>query len=253
MKLFFVRTLLSANMLFIFLVVCAWSALYFGINFWNYYKEEQIRSNQALLLAQNAQFQILRYQLNPHFLFNSLNSISALIDEDPKLTRHMITELSNFLRYSLISNDKSFSSLEYELNALQNYFSIEKKRFQDNLNVEFKIDPETREMPVISFLIQPFVENAIKFGMKTSKMPLHIVISSEKIENGIRVSVYNSGHWMDYDDSIQTDGNFSGTGIGLSNSTSRLQLAYPDKHKFYIEKESSFVRVNIEIFQDEGV
>jgi len=250
LKIFFLGTLLSANMLFIFLVICGWSALYFGINFWHYLKEEEVRSNQANLLAQKAQLQMLRYQLNPHFLFNSLNSISALADEDPKLIRRMIAELSKFLRYSLISNDKSVNPLENELDALENYLSVEKRRFQKNLKVEFDIDPETREISVISFLIQPFVENAIKFGMKSSKMPLLIKISTQKIEDGIRVSVYNSGQWIEHDDTNQSKDHYSGTGIGVTNTISRLKLAYPERHKFFIEKKSSFVMVNIEIYSN---
>lgn len=248
LKIFFVRTLLSANMLFIFLVICGWSALYFGLNFWHHLKQEQVRSNKATMLAQKAQLQMLRYQLNPHFLFNSLNSISALADEDPKQTKKMITDLSGFLRYSLISNDRSFNPLSDELEAMKNYLSIEKRRFQKNLNVEFNIDPETSDYSVISFMIQPFVENAIKFGMKSSKMPLLIRICSEKTEGGIKISIYNTGHWIKPATNSQSDDNFSGTGIGVSNTIKRLQLAFPDRYNFFIEKESSFVRVNIKIF-----
>jgi two-component system LytT family sensor kinase len=250
LKDFFLRTFFTANMLIIFLIICAWSTLYLGINFWLNLREELVRSNQVQLMARNAQLEMLRYQLNPHFLFNSLNSIWALADDDPKATKSMINELSEFLRYSLLSNDKTFNPLEYELDALKNYFAIEKRRYQNNLFVELDIDPETKEIPVISFLIQPFVENAIKFGMKTSRMPLRIKISTKKILNGLKIIIYNTGHWIDPDFTGRFDDALPGTGIGLDNIIKRLEIVYPGQHKFFIEKESSFVRVNIEISND---
>ena len=250
LKDFFLKTFFSANMLIIFLVISGWSTLYLGINFWLNLREEQNRATQAQFMAQNAQLEILRYQLNPHFLFNSLNSIWALADDDPKATKSMITELSEFLRYSLLSNNKAYNPLEYELDALKNYFAIEKKRYQNNLNVEFDIDPEAKEIPVISFLIQPFVENAIKFGMKTSPMPLTIKISAVKTIKGLKISVYNTGRWIDPGHSESFEEILPGMGTGLKNAKKRLEILYPGKHIFYIEKESSFVRVNIEIGND---
>jgi len=249
LKDFLVKTFLSANMLIIFLVICGWSTLYLGINFWLNLKDEQDRTIQANFLAQNAQLEMLRYQLNPHFLFNALNSIWALADDDPKATKSMINELSEFLRYSLLANNKTFNSFEYELMALKNYFAIEKKRYQDNLQVEFDIDPETKEMPVISFLIQPFVENAIKFGMKTSPMPLGIKISSVRTPESLKISVLNTGFWIDSEYSARFNELMPGTGTGLANAIKRLEIVYPGMHKFYIEKEPSFVRVNIEIYR----
>lgn len=252
LKDFFLQSLLTANMLIIFLVICGWSTLYIGISFWFNLKEEQDRTNQANYLARNAQFEMLCYQLNPHFLFNSLNSVCALADDDPKAAKTMITELSEFLRYSLLSNNKTLNPLEYELDAIKNYLSIEKKRFQDNLHVEFDIDPGTKEIPVINFLIQPFVENAIKFGMRSSPMPLSVRISSVKTAGSLKISVFNTGHWVEQENPARFEEVSPGTGTGLANAIKRLEIIYPGMHRFYIEKEPSFVRVNIEIVYDHG-
>jgi len=146
-----------------------WSVLYFVINFWIEWKQQEGRTEKANVLAQKAQLQMLRYQLNPHFLFNSLNSIRALIEENERNARMMITELSEFLRYSLMSNNYSNVPLSNELDAIRHYFSIEKKRYEDKLNVTFDIDPLAEDYPVISFLVHPLVENAIKYGKNNHK------------------------------------------------------------------------------------
>jgi len=244
---FFIQILTSAHIMIIFLVFCTWNTLYFGINSWWNLTEEKDRANQAQLMTKNAELAMLRYQLNPHFLFNSLNSIWALADDDPKATKCMITELSEFLRYSLISNDKTTNPLEYELDALKNYFAIEKRRYQSNLIVEFDIDPATRKIPVISFLIQPFIENAIKFGMKTSPMPLRIRISTERKGNCLLITIFNTGRWIEPKNANRFYDVLTGTGIGLNNAFKRLEIVYPKQHIINIEKDSSFVRVNIEI------
>ena len=190
---------------------------------------------------------MLRYQLNPHFLFNSLNSIWALVDEDPSATKSMINELSDFLRYSLLFDSKAFKPLEHEIEALKNYFSIEKKRFQDKLFVEFNVDPKTRNCSVLSFLLQPFVENAIKFGMKTSSMPLKIKLSSKKIEEELIITISNTGKWVEPEN---TEGNglfYAGTGMGLGNIQKRLDIAYPEKHQIKYNFDDDLVTVEIRL------
>ena len=130
---FFYKTLTFRGLLKInftqFFLLFGWIALYYGIRFWIDYQSEKESKEEAILLAQRAELEMLRYQLNPHFLFNSLNSIRALVDENQKAAKSMITELSEFLRYSLLQKEIAFVPLSRELEDIQHYLSIENKRF----------------------------------------------------------------------------------------------------------------------------
>jgi len=222
-----------------------WSILYFMINLWMDWNTQQGRIEKANALAQSAQLQMLRYQLNPHFLFNALNSIRALIDEDKLNAKTMITELSEFLRYSLISKNYSDVPLRQELEAIRHYLEIEKKRYEEKLDVEFKIDPLAEEFPVLSFLIHPLVENAIKYGMQTSDLPLRIQISAQVKKEVLSIFVLNTGRWLDtHDEDINST---SGTGTGLHNVKQRLENAFPGNHQFELKRNGNMVGVKIEI------
>ena len=222
-----------------------WSTLYFGMKHWRDWDEEKKRAQKALSLAQRAQLQLLRYQVNPHFLFNALNSVRALIDEDKKNAKGMITELSEFLRYSLVTRDHMEVTLQHELEAVQLYLSIEKKRFEDKLDVTFEIDQHAREYPILSFLIHPLVENAIKYGMKTSAMPLRIRIQASSTDATLRVVVSNTGTWLEATDSERTS---HGTGTGLENIRARLENAYPQKYRLETREHDGWVHAMLEIF-----
>lgn len=219
-----------------------WSSLYFFIKFWDEWNVERDRSEKAQLLAQSAQLQMLRYQLNPHFLFNSLNSIRALVDEDQGKARDMITELAELLRYSLTSQKNGDVPLKTELEAIQHYFAIEEKRFEDNLKVEYAVDPLAEDFPIPSFLLHPLVENAVKYGMQTSEMPLRITISAEVTENDLTVKVTNSGKWVKPERDAVT-----GTGTGLRNIQQRLANAFSGKYHFETTEVDGGVQALIRI------
>jgi signal transduction histidine kinase len=227
-----------------------WSSLYFGIKFWSDWENERDRARRAVALAQRAQLQMLRYQLNPHFLFNALNSMRALIQEDKKHAKEMITELSEFLRYSLLHRDERDVVLREELDAIRHYLSIERKRYDDKLDVTFNLDQKAADYPVLSFLIHPLVENAIKYGMKTSPMPLRIHIEAAVKDGNLRIAISNSGSWL----SPSTNGerNREGTGTGLANVRTRLENAYPGRHRFTIEQHDGNVGIIIEIDKELG-
>lgn len=228
-------------------VCLGWSSLYFGTKYWWDWENEKARASNAVSLAHSAQMQMLRYQLNPHFLFNALNSVRALIQEDKRLAKEMITELSEFLRYSLIHRDHSDVPLHEEMDAIRHYLSIEKKRFEDKLLVTFAIAPEAEEFPVLSFLIHPLVENAVKYGMKTSPMPLTLRIEAEVRNNNLRLLIANSGAWRAAEDG--RDASLESTGTGLMNVRARLQNAYPDRHRFTVEQREGNVVIVIEIIR----
>ena len=225
-------------------VLFAWSSLYFGIKFWYQFQTQLKKTEEAESMAQKAQLQMLRYQLNPHFLFNSLNSIRALVEEDKKRAKEMITELSEFLRYSLLSKNNSNVSFKEELEAIQHYLAIEKTRFEENLIIEYDINPNAENFPVLSFLIHPIIENAIKYGMQTSPKPLKIKIDANVVNNKFILKINNSGRWIERNsDSF----NANGTGTGLENVKRRLENGFPNKSKFFIDKNDDSVSVDIEI------
>jgi hypothetical protein len=232
-----------------FIPLLAWCTLYFGITTWMEWQREKKRTEEALHMAQKSQLEMLRYQLNPHFLFNSLNSARALIAEDPKAAREMITELSEFLRYSLMDKDVAFRPLSEELNALQHYLSIEKKRFEEKLLIQYEVEPAAGQRTVLSFLIHPVIENAIKYGMKTSETPLKLLIRATVEKGMLLIRICNSGHWIGREQHDQESGN--GTGTGLENVRRRLENAYPERHLFRIEKEENRVCIVIGIHEQQ--
>ena len=226
-------------------VLFLWSTFYFTIKLWGEWVLQKERTEKANALAQSAQLQMLRYQLNPHFLFNALNSIRALIDEDKKIARKVITELSEFLRYSLVSKNYSDVPLVNEIEAIKHYFSIEKIRYEDKLEIHYDIDPLADEYPVLSFLIHPLVENAIKYGMQTSELPLKIWLTAAVKNEKLIVEVINTGKWVEpTSDEIE---NTNGTGTGIKNVRKRLENAFPDKHHFSVQEIDGKVCIRLEI------
>jgi signal transduction histidine kinase len=222
-----------------------WIFLYFGIKNWIEWKRQEKRMEKASSLAQDAQLQMLRYQLNPHFLFNSMNSIRALIDEDETKAREMITELSEFLRYSLDSKDYSDVPLKNEIEAIRHYFAIQKKRYEDKLEVIYDIEPQAGDYPVLSFLIHPLVENAVKYGMRTSPLPLTIHLKAKTREGVLTIEVYNTGKWVE--PAQEEEQIFASTGTGLDNVRRRLENVFPNRHRFEVFEKEGKVHVQLEI------
>lgn len=226
-------------------ILFTWSTLYFLINFWRQWNEQIQRTEKAELLAHSAQLQMLRYQLNPHFLFNSLNSIRALILEDQDKARDMVTELAELLRYSLVSKNNGDVPFSEEIKAIKHYFAIEEKRYEENLQVSFEIDPLAEEYPIPSFLVHPLVENAVKYGMKTSGMPLRINIQAKVKDNELSIFVRNSGTWLSEDDDGRSRP--AGTGTGLKNVKERLENRFPDNYTLTTSEEEGCVVMKISI------
>jgi two-component system LytT family sensor kinase len=223
-----------------------WSALYFGIKFWWEWMVQKDKADKANALAQTAQLQLLRYRMNPHFLFNTLNSIRALISEDRASAKSMITELSDYLRYSLVSKNYDNVPFKDEIESVRHYFIIQKMRYEDKLDVSFDIDPAAEECPIASFLLHPLAENAIKHGMRTSPLPLKIQISAHVHQGVLRIDVINSGSWIE--PSAHEGENVIGR--GLDNVRQRLAEAYPEKHHLEIFEKAGFVQVRMIIGRD---
>ncbi len=226
-------------------ITVAWSTFYFSYKLWIEWAEQKERAEKADLLAHKAQLQMLRYQLNPHFLFNSLNSIRALVDADKETAREIITELSEFLRYSLISKNFHNVPLKDEIEAIKHYFAIQKIRYEERLVVNYDIQPQAEEFPVLSFLIYPIIENAVKYGMETSSMPLKIDMKAKVENNKLMIDITNTGKWVEKNESASE--NKTGTGTGLDNVKQRLENAFPGNYRFDVVKNTDSVSVKIEI------
>jgi LytS/YehU family sensor histidine kinase len=243
----FWKYLLGIHSFIVFMIVLIWLILYFGTRIFLDLRAQREAAREAQMQAQQAQLEMLRYQLNPHFLFNSLNSIWALVDEDPQAVKKMVNELSDFLRYSLLFDHQPFKPLHHEIEALNNYFSIEKKRFQENLVIDLDIAEETGNCRVLSFILQPFVENAIKFGMLTSEMPVKIGLTSRMEGKDLLINISNTGTWIDPSEHDAGKAQYNGTGRGIQNAVKRLDIAYPGRYQLLFEKLSQKVIVTLVI------
>jgi signal transduction histidine kinase len=225
------------------MTLTGWSALYFGIKYWQRWQAERENTLEAVALANQAQLEMLRYQLNPHFLFNALNSIRASVDEDKTRAKQMITQLSEFLRYSLLHESAKKIPLREELEAVQNYLAIEKIRFEDKLAIEFDVKDKAEDFQVPCFLLNPLIENAIKHGLQTSPKPLKIKISAEVCDNKLVLEVINTGK-------LQNGLSPNGNGIGLKNVRQRLNKLFGANGKFELNQENGFVKARIEILDE---
>lgn len=206
-----------------FLLIAAWSALYFGINF--YIILEQ-RADELLHLesqASSAQLAMLRYQLNPHFLFNTLNSISTLVLlKQTERANAMLSRLSSFLRYTLVYEPTAQVTLAQEVETLKLYLDIEKMRFEDRLRTSFDVDPAVAKARLPSLLLQPLVENAVKYAVTPQEDGADIALEARLVGDRVRIIVSDTGQGLNAGMNSTT----SSTGVGLANIRDRLTQAY---------------------------
>jgi len=226
------------------MTLTAWSALYLGVKNWRSWQIEREKSLQSLAFANKAQLEMLRYQLNPHFLFNALNSIRASVHEDQEQARQMITQFSDFMRYSLLGVENKEIPLREELEAARNYLAIEKIRFEENLAIEYDVEEKAGEFLVPCFLLNPLVENAVKHGLQTSPNILKIKISARLEGGNLILEVANSGNLNDLPNS-------NGTKIGLKNVRERLEKLFGKKGSFELKQDGGFVIAKIHISKAE--
>ena len=212
-----------------FWVMLVWSGLYFGIKYYMLLQEEKQRGLKTRAMAHESQLKMLRYQLNPHFLFNTLNAISTLIlDKDTQLANVMVTRLSRFLRYSLDNDPMQKVTVSEEIEALMLYLDIEKVRFNERLQLHFEVEPEAESALMPSLLLQPLVENSIKYAIAHAINGGAIGVSA-KIEGGhLLLAVADDGPGLD----LRHGKAPKGGGVGLANSKERLKEVYGDNQSF---------------------
>ncbi|MFP6805608.1 MAG: histidine kinase [Pseudomonadales bacterium] len=209
-----------------FLLLC-WSGMYFGLKFHRLLQEEKEKSIRAESQAHEAQLRMLRYQLNPHFLFNTLNAISTLIlEKNTKVANDMVSKLSNFLRYSLDKDPMQKVDLEHEISTMNLYLEIEQVRFDDRLQVEINIEESARKALVPSLLLQPLVENSIKYAVANREEGGKITIKGRVFAGDLLIEVIDDGPGI----AVEKGKISEFKGIGLSNTRNRLQELYGARH-----------------------
>jgi sensor histidine kinase YesM len=212
-----------------FSLLAAWSALYYLINYYLLLEAQTDRLLRLESQASSAQLAMLRYQLNPHFLFNTLNSISTLV-----LLKHtdranaMLSRLSSFLRYTLVNEPTGQVTVAQEVETLKLYLDIEKMRFEERLRPSFQIDPAVADARLPSLLLQPLVENAIKYAVTPQEEGADIAITAGRKGDRVMLTVTDTGpgaegHWLKAQQS---------TGVGLANIRDRLAQAYGENQRF---------------------
>jgi sensor histidine kinase YesM len=233
-----------------FALLAAWAALYFGINYY-ILLEEQINQRERLeSQASSAQLAMLRYQLNPHFLFNTLNSISTLVLlKQTERANAMLARLSSFLRYTLANESTAKVTLAQEVETLKLYLEIEKMRFEDRMRPHFRIDAETIGARLPSLLLQPVIENAIKYAVTPSEDGADIWLNATREGEAVRIEVADNGN----SDGCSEASASPSTGVGLVNIRERLAQAYGNAHGFTTKKnEHGGFSVIIEIPYESG-
>jgi PAS domain S-box-containing protein len=206
-------------------------------------EEERHRAEEAQRRFVEAQLETLRYQINPHFLFNVLNSLDALSRTDPGRITELVQQLSRYLRSTLSSRESGLTPLKREMSTIESYLSLEKVRFEEDLDVSVSMPGEIGDTMVPELLVQPIVENAVKHGMKTSALPLRVDVACRAAGEYVRIEITNTGKWITRDASA---GAGKG-GIGLENIRTRLKLTYGDRHGLDIGESGDRVVVAIEI------
>jgi two-component system LytT family sensor kinase len=221
----------------------SWSSLYFSIKQWQSASQERERLLRAEAEVREARLQALRYQLNPHFLFNSLNAVSTLVlDGEASAATKMLSQIGDFLRTSLNDQAALEAPLSEEMAFTEQYIAIEKTRLGDRLQVELSISPETLDAMVPGMLLQPLVENAVRHGVACIAEGGKIAIQSGLHEGRVRIIVRNSG--------LQGAGQHGKgeNGIGKRNISERLQTLYGNDHQFSLEwPESGGCVVTVEL------
>ena len=245
-----------------FLVYLCWSALYYGNKY--YYqaqveqrnrleaiaaiKEEQLKRLNAEAEARNSQLGMLQYQLNPHFLFNTLNTISALVKfEENEKAHKMITQLGHFLRYSLDNDPALKISMQQEVAALMLYLDIERTRFGERLDLQFDIDEEAKLAQVPSLLLQPLAENSIKYAIAANENGGTIKLRAFVTEGELQIELTDTGPGTLSNQPVPR----TGRRVGLHNTLQRLKTLYNDAYVFDINLHpSGGLKINIRIPYD---
>lgn len=232
---FFIHTIKSRfiiGLLFYFLL----TAFYYIVIYYSGFQERSIKETELKNLITQAELRSLKFQINPHFIFNSLNSLSALTEIDPKKARQMIIKLADFLRYTLANNDKQKNSLNEELKNIKLYLDIEKIRFEDKFEYEEELHEECGKTEIPSMILQPLFENAIKHAVYETLDKVIIKLVCSKQDDFLKIQISNN---------FEGESHKKGAGVGLKNIRDRLSLIYHQDNLMDVKKENGKFIVNI--------
>jgi two-component system LytT family sensor kinase len=222
------------NAFYAALLLISWSALYWGIKHYQAFQAAHERALQAEGLAREARLHALRYQLNPHFLFNTLNAISSLVVQgDSAAANRMLVQLASFLRLTLYGVDVQEIPLHQEIANTEHYLAIEKARLGERLELEFAVAPEVQDALVPALFLQPLVENAIRHGIAPNPAGGKLTINAQRAKGRVRVTVSN--------DSLgthphQDEPGAQRRGFGLSNTMERFRVLYGTDHRLIVQR-----------------
>jgi LytS/YehU family sensor histidine kinase len=214
---------------------------FYAINYYFSFKEKVLNEGKLLSLVKEAELHALKSQINPHFLFNSLNSISSLTMSDPKRAQEMVINLSQLMRYSLKHDQKEKVLFKQELENNKLYLQIEKVRFGSKLNPVFEIDENCLKAEIPNMILQPLYENAIKYGVYEATEPIEIKTVAKCNEEFLVLTISNP-----YDANVLSK---RGEGIGLRNIRDRLQIIYGNPYLLKLEDNKKEFKVNLAIPQ----
>jgi two-component system, LytTR family, sensor kinase len=211
-----------------FAVLGAWTGLYYGINYFLLLADQSERMLTMAAQTNSAQLAMLRYQLNPHFLFNTLNSISTLVLlKQTERANAMLSRLASFLRYSLVGEREGLATVAQEAEALKLYLDIERTRFEARLRTRFDIAPDVMEARLPSLLLQPIIENAIKYAVTPAEDGADILIDARRMSDRLVITIADTGPGLG-----AVPAEAGGTGVGLANIRERLAQTYGADHRF---------------------
>ncbi len=216
------------------IIYSAWLSAYFIYHVYYRFNLSEIERLRLTAVVKDAELRALKSQVNPHFMFNSLNSVRALIDEDPQRAREAVTQLANMLRYSLQAGRKQTVSFEEELTVVNDYLALEQVRHEERLRLKLDVAPETLRREVPPMLLQTLVENAVKYGIAEQPQGGEILISARVVEGELHIAVRNPGNLRH-----SATGNRTAersTGVGLRNASDRLQLLFGDAARLSVEQ-----------------
>ena len=214
------------NSLDSFFVLFIWNLLYYIFHYVKRTLRQEVDTFKLQSLVKELELKTIKSHINPHFIFNALNSIRALVDENPSRARTAITELSNILRSSMQTEKLETVPLERELNIVKDYLALEKMRFEERLSIELDIKENTLQQPIPPMMLQTLVENAIKHGISKKESGGFIKVSSDFVNNHHELSVQNTGQLGNHSNS---------NGFGLKSTEDRLNLLYQGRASFAIK------------------
>jgi hypothetical protein len=209
------------------IMLSGWWCVYFFYHLFDRYNRLQIDQLSLATSAKEAELRALKSQVNPHFIFNSLNSLRALIEEDPVRARQAVTQLANLLRYSLQSGQLETVPFEDELSVVNDYLALEQVRHEERLRLRLDVAPETLQLPIPPMLLQTLVENAVKYGISMRPEGGEIAIIARRENDSLRLQVTNPGA-IDTGPA-RSDRAGTSTGLGLANAANRLRLLFGDQ------------------------